>query len=298
MATYDWQMFVVKNGSFMIKKEDVSGTVILYNSTSEVLCNINTYIDQVSKLYVIDNSEKTDESLLKEIKELDNIVYTSLGGNKGIALALNYAAQQALVDGYSLLLTMDDDTQTPPNMVQEMIDFWNKYTQPIGIVSGIHHKKKVDSKYRSLPFTLTSGNLISLEAYVKVGGFRDDLFIDHVDHEFGLRLNKGGYQVIELPSIRLKHRLGYSQNIKVGQRIIGKYGSHSPIRLYYFARNGVYLSRKYISSQPFFAWMVLQEVIKRFIKASFLQSDRKYRIKMLLKGIMDGWRGKLGKLNL
>ncbi len=281
----------------MIKKDDIAGTVILYNSSLETLYNISTYIDQISKLYVIDNSTDFNEPLLDSIKKLDSVTYISFGENKGIASALNRAARQALADGYSLLLTMDDDTQTPPNMIQEMIKFWNEFTYPIGIISGIHHEKRIDLKYRSLPYTLTSGNLLSLEAYMKVGGFKDDLFIDHVDHDFGLRLNENGYKVIELPSIRLTHRLGYSKIIKIGQIVIGKYGNHSPTRLYYFARNGVFLSRKYISSQPFFAWMVVKEISKRFVKASFLQSNRKYRIKMLLKGLMDGWRGNLGKLN-
>lgn len=282
----------------MIKKEDIAGTVILYNSSLETLHNISTYINQISKLYVVDNSTDFNGTLLDSIKKLDNVIYISFGENKGIASALNCAAQHALTDGYSLLLTMDDDTQTPPNMIQEMVQFWNEFNYPIGIISGIHHEKRVDLKYRSLPYTLTSGNLLSLEAYIKVGGFRDDLFIDHVDHEFGLRLNKNDYKVIELPNIRLIHRLGYSETIKIGQLVIGKYGNHSPTRLYYFARNGVFLARKYINSEPFFAWMVLEEISKRFIKASFLQSNRKYRIKMLLKGIIDGWGGKLGKLNL
>jgi len=280
----------------MLQKKDIAGTVILYNSPLEVRDNISTYINQISKLYVIDNSTNPNKELIKELEKINKVEYISLNGNKGIAFALNYAAEQALSENYNLLLTMDDDTKTPDNMIDQMIDIWNNYAYPIGILSGVHHIKPDNASYRTLPYTLTSGNLLNLDAYKKIGGFNDDLFIDHVDHEYGLRLNNNGYQVIEIPRIRLIHQLGYSRQIKIGRYVIGNYGSHSPTRLYYFARNGLYLARCYYKSEPYFVWTVLKELAKRFFKASFLQDNREYRLKMLINGIVDGWKGKLGEL--
>lgn len=278
-----------------IDLEDVAGVVVLYNSSIEVLDNIQTYLGQVAILYVVDNSTAPNEELISQVRKLRKVHYHSLRGNQGIATALNWAAQKAIADGFSTLLTMDDDTRTPTGMIQQMIDFWNQYHNPIGILSGVHHTKANVSSYRLLPYTLTSGNLLNLTAYKVIGRFRDDLFIDHVDHEFGLRLNENGYHVIELPGIRLDHRLGYTQQLKVGPYILGTYGSHSPIRLYYFARNGVYIARQYIRSQPLFAWQLVKELSKRWIKALFLQDDRKQRTRMIVTGLKDGWFGKLGK---
>lgn len=278
-----------------IEKKDVAGTVVLYNSSIETLNNIKTYITQIEKLYVVDNSTHCNDELIAALKSFDNVQYHSLSGNKGIATALNWAATQAVIDNYTVLLTMDDDTRTPSSMVKQMIGFWNQCLEPIGILSGVHHTKSDKAHCRKLLYTLTSGNLLNLQAYQQIGTFRDDFFIDHVDHEYGLRLNQNGYAVIELPSIRLEHQLGYTQQLKVGSYIVGTFGSHSPIRLYYFARNGVYVARRYFKKQPLFAWTVLEELGKRWVKAMFLQDNRKERITMLIMGIKHGWTNRLGK---
>lgn len=278
-----------------ITTKDVAGAVILYNSPAEVIDNIQTYVAQVSRLYIVDNSVEPNVKLISKLQALPNAVYHSLGENKGIAIALNWAARQAIANGFSVLLTMDDDTRTPLTMVNDMLSFWNQYTQPIGILSGVHHTKRDLVQFRTLYYTLTSGNLLNLEAYKAIGGFQDELFIDHVDHEYGLRLNTNGYQVVELPSIRLEHKLGYSQQLKVGPYVIKRYGTHSPIRQYYFARNGIYLARLYLKDQPQFAWMVIKELLKRWLKAVLLDADRKGRTNMLIAGLQDGWKGKLGQ---
>lgn len=278
-----------------VERKDVAGTVVLYNSSIETLDNIKTYITQVEKLYVVDNSTHPNKELIATLKLFGNVQYHSLDGNKGIATALNWSAAQAIKDGFTILLTMDDDTRTPLSMIRQMIDFWNKYPGLLGILSGVHHTKPDKATCRKLLYTLTSGNLLNLQAYQSIGPFRDDFFIDHVDHEYGLRLNQNGYSVIELPSIRLEHQLGYTQQLKVGSYVMGTFGSHSPIRLYYFARNGIYVSRKHFKKQPFFAWTVLEELSKRWIKAIFLQDNRKERVNMLIKGIKHGWTDRLGK---
>lgn len=278
-----------------IKKKDIAGTVVLYNSSIETVNNIKTYINQIEKLYVVDNSTHPNDELIATLKLFYNVQYHSLNGNKGIATALNWAAKQAINDNYTVLLTMDDDTRTPSSMVEQMISFWNRYPEPIGILSGVHHTKFDKASFRKLLYTLTSGNLLNLLAYQQIGPFRDDFFIDHVDHEYGLRLNQNGYAVVELPNIRLEHQLGYTQQLKVGSRVIGTFGSHSPIRLYYFARNGVYVARQHFKKQPLFAWTVLEELGKRWIKAMFLQDNRKERITMLIMGIKHGWTDRLGK---
>lgn len=280
-----------------IDKKNIAGVVVLYDSPNETICNIATYINQIERLYVVDNSAQPNNALIKELKLYSNVHYHLLNGNEGIAVALNWAVNQAIMDKFSVLLTMDDDTRTPVGMIQQMIKFWNQYPNPIGILSGVHHTNLDNALYRKILYTLTSGNLLNLVAYQVVGPFRDDLFIDHVDHEYGLRLNENGYQVIELPSIRLDHQLGYTKPLKIGPYVVGTYGSHSPVRLYYFARNGVYIGRQYFTRQPFFAWTVFKELIKRWIKALFLQDNRGERVNMLLTGVKDGWAGKLGKYN-
>ncbi|PRY20285.1 rhamnosyltransferase [Spirosoma oryzae] len=289
--------------STIINLSKIAGVVVLYNSSYSVYSNIASYVCQVEKLYVVDNSTQPNYELIELLSRENKVIYHSFNGNKGIATALNWAANRAISDGFMVLLTMDDDTRTPHGMVHEMVNFWNQYPRQIGILSGHHHTRpledfkldKVSSK--ELPYTLTSGNLLSLEAFQLVGLFRDDFFIDHVDHEYGLRLNRAGFSVVEMKNICLEHRLGYTQQITVGKHVLFTYGSHSPTRLYYFARNGVYMVRRDFKENPRFAYTVIKELTKRWIKALFLQKNRFERIGMLMKGINHGWNGKLGEYN-
>ena len=280
----------------MISENDIAGAVILYNSSIGVLDNINTYLNQVERLYIIDNSTEPNEQLIKNFELNDKIVYTSLNGNKGIASALNQAAKQAIQDKFTLLLTMDDDTRTPDNMVSQMLTFWNDYAYPLGVLSGVHHDKPDTVSYRSILYTLTSGNLLNLAAYQSVGGFRDDFFIDHVDHDYCIRLNIAGYHVVELPDIHLAHKLGYSEQIKLGSWVLRKYGTNTPTRLYYYARNGIYVARTYFYQHPGFSWMLMKELTRRWVKVLLFDKNRLVRIKMMLKGTKDGLSGRLGEL--
>ncbi|XWW48096.1 glycosyltransferase [Fibrella sp. USSR17] len=284
---------IMKN--YNIKAELIAGVVVLYNSKSTVIENINTYINQVVRLYVVDNSATPNEDLIKEISQNSTIIYHLLNGNEGIASALNWAANQALEDGFQVLLTMDDDTKVPKNMVTDMINFWNQYTEPIGILSGVHHTKQDFVLYRKLMYTLTSGNLLNLSAFKEIGPFMNELFIDHVDHEYGFRLNKYGYSVIEIPSIKLEHKLGYSKRVSIGSLTLIKYGTHPPVRLYYFARNGIYLLSKYTYLYPKFVFIYFLEISKRLVKASLLDENRQLRLRMIFRGFRDGIIGRLGK---
>lgn len=279
----------------MITYKDIAGAVILYNSPVDVLDNINTYLNQIEKLYVIDNSTEPNKELVKVFQSKEGIVYTTLNGNKGVAAALNHAAKQAIQDGFTLLLTMDDDTRTPANMVSQMLAFWNNYTHSLGILSGVHHDKPDIIDHRSVLYTLTSGNLLNLAAYQSIGDFRDDFFIDHVDHDYCIRLNNAGYHVVELPSIHLDHKLGYAEQIKLGSRIVYTYGTNTPIRLYYYARNGIYVARKYFRQHPEFSWMLTKELVRRWVKTLILDKNRSQRVKMMMQGFKDGLNRHLGK---
>ena len=281
-----------------ITSSRIAGVVILYNSDTSVIDNIRSYILQIDRLYVVDNSTTNNVELVDTLKREFDIIYHSFGKNIGIASALNWAANQAIHDGYDILLTMDDDTSTPAFMVENLLNFWRIYSKPIGIISGVHHKKEDEVHYRELPYTLTSGNLLNLMAFSQVGPFRDDFFIDHVDHEFGLRLNNEGFKVVEIPSIRLIHRLGCSKSIRFGNTIIMKYGTHSATRLYYFSRNGIYTSIKYFKTHPTFILSYFTEMVKRFIKAIFLDQNKLLRNRMILKGFFDGIQERLGKLHV
>lgn len=270
----------------------VAASVTIYNSKPACLEVISTYRDQVERIYVVDNSEQPDQTLITRLTRWPTVQYVGMGGNKGVANALNEAARLAIIAGFDFLLTMDDDTALPPGTLSNLVDF---ATSPannsrVGIVSGVH--STVSSTLESLPvlFTMTSGNLLNLAIYQKVGSFRDDFFIDHVDHEYGLRLNQNGYQVIELPGIRLQHQLG---NKKLSGWGTFRFVSHTPLRGYYMMRNGLVTAQLY----PTFRCQAFVILTKEWLKALFFEDQKGRRLTLLWQGFRDARYGRLGKFN-
>lgn len=91
---------------------NIAGVVILYHPNLELLLtNIQTYVSGLKQLYVYDNSETKipgiEEAL---IKISPTIQYKYFNVNEGIAKRLNEAMDQAMINQYDYLLTMDQDS--------------------------------------------------------------------------------------------------------------------------------------------------------------------------------------------
>lgn len=279
-----------------MNKQQVAGMVALYNSPTTTLSNIATYLSQVETLYVIDNSDVLNSELINSLRSNSKVHYHSSGSNKGIGYALNKAAQLARRQGYSYLLTMDDDSRAPEGLVDMMLIFLQTYTDgKVGIVSAAHGTAGLLSDHKVVLYTMTSGNLLDLSVHEQVGGFWEELFIDHVDHEYGLRLNSAGYKVIELPSVPLEHSLGQQKPVFLWYQR-WHFISHQPIRMYYIVRNGWLVAWRHQREHPDFRWVVTKLILKEWVKSLFLENARWQRVRFLLKGTSDAWKGRMGKL--
>ena len=64
---------------------DYAGLVVLYNPDRNVIENIQSYIRQLSKLYVVDNSEVCKNKIIENIKAFNNSKYIFNSENLGIA---------------------------------------------------------------------------------------------------------------------------------------------------------------------------------------------------------------------
>ena len=167
-----------------MKKLKLAAVVVFYNPSEENIKNIDSYEKEVDKIFVVDNSDDDN----KRIKSTKKIEYIKLGENKGIATALNIGAKKAIAEGYEWLLTMDQDSKMTEEIVKKMKSFLLNTTEKnIGLISpyqDIDSDEEIsDVEYEDMIEMMTSGNIINLEAYQKIGGFKDWFFIDCVDTE-------------------------------------------------------------------------------------------------------------------
>jgi rhamnosyltransferase len=284
----------------------IAAVVVFFNPSSEALLNAISCSLQVEKVIVVDNSERSDRAFLKPILEIDNIRYIHNGQNRGIANALNRGATEASKLGFKWLLTMDQDTALPKDYVATIVSRMSDISdKDVGIIAPTYENSKmiplnkdesIQSVSNAIPvlFTMTSANLLNLESYQKAGEFLDDLFIDHVDHEYGMRLNAYGYKVYELSDVVLKHQPGLAKDL--GKKI--KYTSHNPVRLYYFCRNGFKVSALYRRRFPVFRRFFLNLLLRQSIKILLFEDRKIERFKMIIRGYKDFRKDKFGPYNV
>ena len=278
--------------------DKVAGIVVLYEPTREVLRNIQSYIMQVKQLFIVDNSENADSQIVEKIKKINNAEYIGLNENIGIAAALNIGAKRAIEGGYEYLLTMDQDSYASPHMVLKLLDVFSHHSM-VGIsaafpVNKLFTKLPTDDKIHKIDVVITSGNLINLKAYSKVGSFLNKLFIDYVDFEFCFRLRSKGYNIFINNAAILSHSVGELKKWRLFG--ISYYSTnHPPIRLYYRTRNRFYVRNLYYKEFTSFFMHDLWTFTKEIIKIILVESNKLEKLKMIIGGYKDYQRNIFGK---
>lgn len=279
----------------------VSGVVVLYHPDNSFVNNIQSYINFVDQLYVVDNSDIVNSDVVAEIKKIHQCRYVNNNGNQGIARALNVGVDMAAANGANWVLTMDQDSCFEQGALINMIEWLKKNdTKEVGIISPVH--KIVGEKYNKsdevidVTSVMASGNLLNINAYNDVGGFREDFFIDYVDHEYCLRLSKFNFRVLLSCNSVLNHNLGASESISVlGHIVICT--NHNFIRRYYITRNRLKVITMYFFSQPIYCLKDIKDFIISWIKIILFEKDSMVKQKSILLGMLHFLKGKAGKLS-
>lgn len=246
--------------------------------------NVKSIITQVESVLIVDNGSDN----IKEIEELcenSGCVLIKLGCNKGIAYALNQICKYFYSLNFEWIVTLDQDSVSPPDMVSIMRIYTSKKVGTIGpkIIyrHNEHFVKSTSQNIEDVDWLITSATLTNLFAWKEIGGFDNKLFIDGVDKDFCFRLVKKGYRVLQCNEVELLHELG---NLRC-RKILGKtiyVTNHSPKRKYYMARNAIYLDNKNKTSHSRIY------ILKLIIKTVLFEKDKHVKIKNILQGISDG----------
>ena len=149
--------------------------------------------------------------------------------------------------------------------------------------------------YNERKTLITSGALVPLRIFDKIGPFRDDYFIDSVDHEFSLRARAHGYRLLISCRPLMEHRIGNFVEHRRNLRLLLSF-HHSARRKYYIARNTVFTASRYFLREP--AWGVRQgwRLLSDLASIILLEDDKARKIRAFLTGIGHGMRGKLGPI--
>ncbi|OKL39625.1 glycosyltransferase family 2 protein [Pontibacter flavimaris] len=280
---------------------NIAGVVVLYNPEEDIIDNVSTYYNSLQKLYVVDNSEVPSEKVLQELsKNFPHTEYHHLANNQGIAKALNIAASRAIEEGFDWLLTMDQDSQASEDMIPKLLEVSaNIPKEQVGIIAPryILETDSLDAEQSNLQevdVAITSGNLLNLCAFKEVGPFREDFFIDYVDHEYCLRLKLSNYKIVINNKVLLYHKLGDSKSHSfLGYQVNASH--HNFLRRYYITRNRLAVLKEFKIQFPQYYRNESTNNLREFIKIILFEKNKVKKIKSVYKGYLDFRRNKFGK---
>ncbi|MEI8356442.1 MAG: glycosyltransferase, partial [Deltaproteobacteria bacterium] len=251
-------------------------------------------------LFAVDNSETVNQRFADRLTDAGKVIYVANRQNMGVARGLNIGAQLALEHGCDFLLTMDQDSRATPGLVGMMLDCLGRIDiQSVGIISPFHATRPGEQPegkelYQDLLTVMTSGNLLQLKAYKTVGPFMDELFIDFIDIEYCLRLQKAGFRVILANRAILRHQVGTKMKFSFFSRAL-YLTSHDPLRKYYKTRNRFFVRERYKTAYPRFCRADRLRFLLELLRLLLFEREKIKKISMIFKGYRDYRRGKLGK---
>lgn len=302
----------------MSVKPCVFAIVVLYNPDLPTLIELlNSVKHQVSHIVIADNS--TQSTIKDEIANILNdfsgmSTYIDLKDNVGIAIAQNKAIELAITQNATHLLLLDQDSYLPDSIVAGLsaayktleaqghhiaclapsfIDKKINKMAPVVYYKGLIRKRVIptgEEAYIIADHVISSGSLIPVKAWFKIGKLQENLFIDYVDTEWCLRAKKLGYLTFVIPKVTLIHDIGDGY-AKVGTRNVVL---HSDFRNYYMIRNSIYLIL-YSRLQYNFRILELLKIPFYLILYTFYSKEKTKTLKIMILAIKDGILKNMGK---
>ncbi len=286
----------------------VCAVLVTYHPDAGFADRLNRVVPQAGHTVIVDNGSSDHRlRMLRDISSSHPITLLENGANLGIAAALNTGIKHAVAHGHLWALTLDQDTEVDEDMVRTLLDTAASFPdgEQLAVVGSRFrdtHGRPPETlpagasgpDWREVQSVITSGSLVSLNAYGALGSFREEFFIDHVDTEYCLRARAAGYRIIESRRPLMQHTVGAPSH----HRLLWKERwttNHSADRRYYIARNNTVLLREYGTPRGgSWQWKSLMRCWRLCKRIALFERDKTSKIGAVAEGWWDAMRGRMG----
>ncbi len=282
----------------MLEPTLISIIIVTFNPDNSILKLLNSCLLLSSQVIVVDNGSKNIGFIKKEINQASgNIQFIPLEKNYGIGYAINRGIREIDFSSKKWVITFDQDS-LPPHDLLRYYDYVVTNENNIGLI-GLNYSyyANIESSNKKIIYKksldqITSGLMHNTEIFKNVGLYNEKMFIDCVDFEYTLRVNKAGYNTITIENEVLNHKLGNLKTIKfLGLNVSSM--NHNSFRQYYIVRNHIWLTKEYFKDYPIYIINKLYHLIIRLIKTILIDDDKNKKISRIFMGIKDGVNGHL-----
>ena len=309
-------MILTNNRQVSIGKS-VIAVVVTYNPVLlELQCQLEALVPQVQAVVIVDNASKENIAVWNSGLTTCAQEVILLDENYGVGAAHNRGIAWAKLMGACFVLLMDQDSVPEPDMVTALVSAYEKVSlkgHQVGAVGSQYLQQGALSGFfiYSVPreerivhspvgvsaveceILISSGTLIPVAVLDEVGCMDEALFIDYVDVEWCLRAVSKGYMLFGATGAIMSHHLG-SELAAFWLLGFRQVPVHHSSRYYYMVRNSLLLlKRRY----PPLAWKryELGRLFRLFLVFGLCVPERYKRLFMMMKGLLDGLVGRIGK---
>jgi len=290
--------------------------VVLYRPSDDDVAHLIRLRAHTPRLLAIDNSPENNPER-ERLLVAHGVGYLFNGNLGGIAGAFNLGLSRLFADGAAAVVLFDQDSRASADYFPAMrdacaalgdtafvvgpriFDEGARRFLPEIVSNGFTIRRvKIDASaaLQRCSFLLSSGSVVSRQAFARLGTFSEALFIDHVDTEYALRALARGVPFYVVPRLVLSHQIGNKREHRLGFLHMTSM-NHPAFRRYYIARNGMHLALLYglglplaITPNLITLWQVVQ--------IALFERDKRAKLLGIGCGIVDALRGRLGSIEL
>lgn len=290
-----------------------SVTIALDPDPQRLLEQMRSLAGQVDMAVVVDNGSAHPVAPMLAASPLPSHT-VRLDSNHGVARGFNVGIEAAASRGATHVLLLDHDSIAGPNMVfvlrealkkagaRDIAAVGPRIRDPrdrrelpfiqLGWLRNRHVRPRRGDQLIPCDFLISSGSLLPVDAWRRIGPFDESLFVDNVDLEWCMRARAAGFSLYGAGAAHLEHQLGDTR-YRVGHTV--RLIVHSPERLYYMTRNRLLLYRRPYMPLKWKMKDSLRVVAKFTATMVFLAPRREYA-RMTWRGLRDALRLRAGKL--
>lgn len=294
----------------------IACVIVTYNRKELLINNIQSLLLQnvPIDIIVIDNASTDgtfDFLMEKGLLSLNNVIYNQLDNNVGGAGGFSAGTKYAFEKKYDYICLMDDDgfplnentikaliskaddvLKDNPLIMLNSLVLCDEDKLSFGLAGGIDTKEKaVTESEDGLIFNKINpfnGTLLSYQLVNQIGFPNCDFFIKGDEHDYYIRAKEAGAVIATVTDSLYSHpKLPLMYKVVNGKKVIIR--TESPWKEYYRARNYTYMFKK----SKKYKLMMFQPYNQ--IKCALVADCDKWKtIRMIIKGTIDGFFGKLG----
>jgi rhamnosyltransferase len=270
-----------------MRSDQVVAVVVSFNGGEQLRVGVDALLAQIEHVLVVDNgSEESSLAVLRDLETHPRVTVTRLGRNTGMGHALNVGVRFARERGFDWILTMDQDSVPQPSMVEAFRRAVER-DPALACLTPMRIGESANDREPATPvrYAITSGNLVRMSVFERVGWYDEGLFVDCTDFDFSLRVRRAGFAICRVADAAMTHQLGDALDSSTPFRRF--YARHSPSRRYYMYRNLLYIVRRYALVDPVFVAKLLINQTVMTLLVGLLDPQPLASYRAMLRGVQD-----------